>query len=445
MNNDVFSKYSVPKSVFTMAVPTILSMLVMIFYNMADTFFVGQTHNSSMVAAVSVATPVFTFLLAFASIFGVGGSTFIARALGENNTKQATRISAFCLYGIIAIAILISAFLLIFMPEVLVWIGTDANTVGYAREYVTAISFGTIPIMLSFAYGNIVRSEGAARTSMVGMMVGTVVNIILDPIMILGMKMGVRGAAVATVIGNICATLFYFFYILRGKTVLTLSPKSIRFGDGIMKETFKIGIPASLNNILMSVSNVVMNNCLVAYSTAAVAAMGVAMKANMLVIFVQMGMANGIQPLIGYSYGAKDFTRLKKTVRFTALCNLVLGSLLTALYFFNTESVIRIFLDDKSVITYGILMLRALMLSGPFIGIMFVFTFSLQGMGKGKESFILSAARQGIVFFPVLFIARALIGLNGLIYAQPIADLCCLVMASLMFIRVLRKDAQKGL
>ena len=443
MKQDVFTKYSVPKAVAAMAVPTVLSMLVTIIYNLADTYFVGQTGEAAQVAAVSVATPIFTFILAFSNIFGIGGSSFISRALGAGRKDQAKHVSAFCFYAILVTGVLVMAILLLGMPWILKWIGTDENTVMYARDYIRILAYGAIPMLLSFSMGNVVRGEGAAAVAMIGMMLGTVVNIILDPIMILGMKMGVRGAAIATVIGNICAAAFYLTYILKGKTILSIAPQYLR-GESVGGGVFKIGIPASLNNILMSVSNIVMNNFLKQYSTEAVAAMGVVMKANMLVIFLQMGIAMGIQPLIGYSYGAKLFDRLKKIMRFSMLCNLVLGTALTAVYFLKSEWIVSRFIDDPKVISYGIPMLRALMLAGPFIGIMFVFTFTFQGMGKGVQSLILSAGRQGLVFFPVLLLGNALWGLNGLVYAQPVADAFCLILSVIMFFLFLRSVKLKS-
>ena len=433
MKQDVFEKYSVPRAVAAMAVPTVLSMLVTIIYNLADTYFVGQTGEAAQVAAVSVSTPIFTFMLAFSNIFGIGGSSFISRSLGAGKPERAKHISAFCFYAVIVTSLITTALLLLGMPWILKWIGTDENTVGYARDYIRILAYGALPMLLSFSFGNVVRGEGAAKVAMVGMMLGTVVNIIFDPIMILGMHMGVAGAAIATVLGNFCAAVYYLIYLFKGKTILSIAPKYLKGEKGIAGNVFKIGIPASLNNILMSISNMVMNNFLVVYSTEAVAAMGVAMKANMLVIFLQMGIAMGIQPLIGYCYGAKLHERMRSIMRFSMLCNFILGTLLTICYFIKTNDIIRAFIGDEAVIRHGIHMLRAVMLAGPFIGIMFVFTFSFQGMGKGIQALILSVSRQGLVFFPVMVIGNALFGLNGLVYAQPIADFACLILSVIMF------------
>lgn len=433
MKNDVFETYSVPKAAMTLALPTVLSMLVTIFYNMADTFFVGQTGDANQVAAVSLATPVFLLLMAVGNMFGIGGSSMISRLLGEQNGNKVKHVSSFCFYGGILAGIFMMILFLAGMPVVLNIMGTSANTRGYAEEYMRYIAFGAVFVVLANAFNNVVRGEGAAKTSMIGMMVGTIVNIVLDPVMILWMDMGVAGAAIATVIGNICTVLYYLYYFARKKTSLSISPKHFMVKDHIMSGVLMIGIPASVNNILMSTANIILNNFLAKYGDNQVAAMGVATKVNMLVILVQIGVASGVMPLIGYCYGAGKATRLKKAMQFAAVCNVVMGTVITIVYFLFTEPIIEAFINNQEVVSYGIVMLRALMISGPVIGIMFVISFSIQAMGKALQSLVLALSRQGLVFLPVLLIADKLIGLDGIIFAQPIADIMSLLIALLLF------------
>lgn len=434
MNNEIFEKAPVPKAVFTLAVPTVVSMLVTIIYNMADTFFVGQTHNADQVAAVSITMPIFTTFMAFGNLFGVGGSSFISRALGQHDDKKVKSISSFCFYACIAVSVILTALSVPNMNLMLKMIGASENTAEYAKDYLIYISYGSVFIVLSNALSNIVRSEGAAKYAMIGMMIGTVVNIILDPIMILAMNMGVAGAAIATLIGNACSIAFYVFYIVKKSAVLSISPKNFKMTEGIALNVFMIGIPATFNNLLMSISNIILNNHLVNYGDAPVAAMGVALKANMLVVFLQMGIAMGIQPLIGYNFGAGNLKRMKSIMKFSALCTIILGTVLTTVYFLNTSSIISIFIDDDTVIAYGIQMIKALMLSGPLLGIMFVFTFSFQAMGKAIPSLILSISRQGLIYIPSVIVLDKIIGLDGLIFAQPISDIACLIMSICMFL-----------
>ncbi|MCC8069729.1 MAG: MATE family efflux transporter [Ruminococcus sp.] len=432
-NIDVFEKYSVPKAVFTLATPTMLSMLVTIFYNMADTFFVGQTNDANQVSAVSLATPIFTIIMAVGNIFGIGGSSFISRALGQGNRNKVKNISSFCFYGAIIAGAIMMVLFFCFMNPILTLIGTSEGTIEYAREYLKYLFMGTIFIVLSYAFGNIVRGEGNAKISMAGMMIGTVVNIILDPIMIIALNMGVTGAAIATVIGNICSVIFYIIYFIKGNTILSISPKDFTT-KRIVKGVLLIGIPASLNNVLMSLSNIILNRFLYSYGDNAIAGMGVAMKANMLVVMLQLGLGAGIQPLVGYNFGSGNYKRMKNVMNFAMIVNVAIGTILTLIYLLFTENIVEIFIEDESVVAFGVQMLRALMLSGALIGIMFVFSFSFQAMGKAIPSLILSISRQGFVFLPVILIGSKLFGLQGIIYAQPIADLVSLLIALAMFL-----------
>lgn len=440
-NIDVFEKDPIPKAVFKLALPTVLSMIVAVFYNMVDTFFVGRTGDPNQVAAVSVATPVFLFFMAAGNIFGMGGSSFLSRALGEKQYDKAKKISSFCLYAGLATGVIGAILMLTFMAQILNAVGTSENTFGFAKSYLSWIAYGGPAIVISTAFTNLIRGEGAAQSSMKGMMAGTVANIILDPIFILDsflgipcLGLGVAGAAIATVIGNLVSILFYFIHVCKPGSVLTLSPKYFAIRNGILKGVLLIGLPASITNILMSLSNILMNTFLVTYGDVAVAGMGIAMKANMLVVFVQLGLGAGVQPLVGYNFGARNFRRMKDTMKFAVLCNTVAGLILTAAYFVFTRQIVSVFIGDETVIEMGMKMLRALMYSSSFLGILFVLNFSFQAMGKAKESLALAISRQGFVFVPCTIIMNKLIGLEGLILSQPIADIVSILIAVTMFL-----------
>lgn len=440
-NIDVFEKDPIPKAVFKLALPTVLSMIVAVFYNMVDTFFVGRTGDPNQVAAVSVATPVFLFFMAAGNIFGMGGSSFLSRALGEKQYDKAKKISSFCLYAGFATGVIGAILMLTFMAQILNAVGTSENTFGFAKSYLSWIAYGGPAIVISTAFTNLIRGEGAAQSSMKGMMAGTVANIILDPIFILDsflgipcLGLGVAGAAIATVIGNLVSILFYFIHVCKPSSVLTLSPKYFAIRNGILKGVLLIGLPASITNILMSLSNILMNTFLVTYGDVAVAGMGIAMKANMLVVFVQLGLGAGVQPLVGYNFGARNFRRMKDTMKFAVLCNIIAGVVLTFAYFIFTRQIVSVFIGDEDVIEMGVKMLRALMYSSPFLGILFVLNFSFQAMGKAKESLALAISRQGFVFVPCTIIMNKLIGLEGLILSQPIADIGSILIAVTMFL-----------
>lgn len=437
-NTDLFEKVPVPKAVATMAVPTMISMLVVVIYNMADTFFIGQTQDPLQVAAVSLATPVFMIFMALGNLFGIGGSSAISRALGEKHKDRAWHISSFCCYGALGLGVIVPVCSVLGMEGILGLIGASENTIGFARKYLLIISIGAPTILFSTAFANILRGEGAARESMVGNLLGTIINIVLDPVMILMLGWGVTGAALATIIGNIAACLFYLQYFLRKKSTLSISWKYFKVGEGIAKSVVAIGIPASLNNILMSFANIILNQALVGYGDTPVAAMGVALKSNMLVVLLQIGLCVGIQPLIGYNYGAGNKKRLMQVFKFTGIVSVIMGTILTLFMMVARKSLVQVFINDAQVITYGIQMVIALQLSAPFLGILFLCINTIQGMGKAIPSLLLTVCRQGLIFIPLIFILNHMFGLEGVIYAQPAADYLSIVVAILICTHLFR-------
>lgn len=451
-NTEIFENYSVPAAVRTLALPSMLGMLVNIVYNLADTFFVGQTGDSNQVAAVSVTMPLFLLFIACGNLFGVGGCAFVSRSLGEGNRDKVKTISSFCIYTAIGFGLVLTVLFFVFNKPILYAVGASDVTVGYASDYLKYVAIGSPFIVTAVMAGNLVRGEGAAKESMIGSVIGQVVNIVLDPVFILnagdklfgftmpfGLGKGVAGAAIATVLGNIVTVLYFLLYFLRGKSILSITPTRYRMRGGIAKGVISVGLPAAINNLLMSVSNILINVFLQSYGDDAVAAMGVAMKANMLVVMLQLGLAQGIQPLIGYCYGSVNYRRMKKSMGFACACNAVLGTVITIFYFIFTRQVVELFIQNDNVVHYGVMMLRALMAPGPVIGCMFVLNFSFQGMGKGVQSMVLSLGRQGLIYFPVLILMNKLVGLEGIIWAQAAADFVCTIMSVVMFAFINKK------
>jgi len=447
-NIEIFEHTPIPKAVFKFALPTVLSMIVAVLYNMVDAFFVGQTGDPSKFAAVNVATPVFLFLMAAGNIFGMGGSSFISRALGEKNYDKVKNIASFCLYAGIFTGIAGGALILINIDWILTAIGTTETTAPFAREYLNVIAWAGPIIVLSNAYTNLLRGEGAAKNSMNGMMAGTIVNIILDPIFILDsflgincLGMGVSGAAIATIIGNTVSLAIYFIHIVSKNSVLSINPKYFKIRNGILKGVLAIGLPASLTNILMSLSSILTNNLLASYY-------GTEVTSQRLLPFVTTFIdgipvygdiptaAMGVAPLIGYNFGSKNYTRMKSFMKFAIAVNVITGCLLTGIYFIFTKQIINIFSKDPAVVAMGVNMIYSLMASTPIIGIMFVFNFSFQAIGKGIQSLILAVSRQGIIFLPAVLIMNRFFGMNGIIFAQPIADAIAVFIAWTMFLGI---------
>ena len=422
------------------AIPAMISMLVILVYNIADTFFIGQTGDEMQVAAVSLATPVFLLFMAVGTLFGIGGTSVISRAFGEGKTEYARRVSSFCFWASLFTGLLFIALFYLGMDQILGWIGVSQYTEHFARVYLECVTWSAPCVIISNAFSNIVRAEGKSAEATIGMLIGTIVNIVLDPIFILTLEKGIEGAAWATVIGNVIATLYYLFILTGKKTQLSIAWRDFQCTLRIVKDVFSIGIPASLNSIMMSVSNIILNIFLVSYGDIPLAAMGVAMKVNMIVVLLQIGLGQGIQPLLGYCYGAKKWERFQKIVRFSNIMGFTLGIFQTAVCYLFAQTIVRCFIDSDEIFDYGVYFIRVLLVSGPLIGILFVYINALQAVGAAKYSLILSLCRQGFIFLPCLVICNRLFQLDGLVIAQPIADILSCVIAVWLFNRMKKKN-----
>lgn len=441
---ELMGKMKISKAVMKMAVPSVISSLVTVVYNMADTFFVGQTGDSLQVAAVSLTNPIFILLMAFANMLGMGGSAVLSMALGAQNKKRAANASAFVTYASLMIGVVFTAVLLLFMDPILRIFGADAQTYEFAAGYTFHISYGAPFIIWSAAASFIVRAEGASKEAMIGSMIGTIANIVLDPIFISVLDQGTAGAAIATTIGNILASIYYLWYFLKKSRVLSISPKDMKIREGIFIKTCSSGLPTAIFSALMSVSTIVLNQLLVEYGNDPVAAIGIVFKANMFITFLQMGIANGIQPLLGYNYGSGNMERFRGIESYTKKCCVIAGIAATILFFVFREPIIRLFISDKDVIGYGVKMLVAYMLSGSVIGILFVNMNCMQSVGHAFPATVLSVLRQGILLIPLLYLLKALFGLNGVILGQSITDYAAVIL-SLFLWRGIRKNLEKEL
>ena len=442
-DNSLMSSMKVSKAVAKMAIPSVISSLVTVVYNMADTFFVGQTGDPLQVAAVSLTNPIFILLMAFANMFGMGGSAVASMALGEHNEKRVKNTSAFMTYASLVVGIIVMAVLLIFMKPVLTLFGADAQTYDFARGYVLHISYGAPCVIWSAAASFIVRAEGSSKEAMIGSMIGTVSNIVLDPVFISVFGMGAAGAAIATTIGNILASLYFVWYFMKKSTYFSIIPKDFKISDGVMSRICATGLPTAIFSVLMSVSTIVLNQILVAYGNAPVAAFGVVFKANMFITFLQLGLANGVQPLLGYNYGSGDTKRFHAVEMFTKKCCVIVGALATLLFFVLRTQIITMFINDTDVIYYGVKMLVAYMLSGPVIGILFVNMNCMQSTNRALPATILSILRQGALLIPLFYILNLAFGINGVFFAQAVTDYVAIILSVIIWMRAKKQMAVK--
>ena len=431
--NELMARMKVSKAVATMAIPSVISSLVTVVYNMADTFFVGQTGDPLQVAAVSLTNPIFILFMAFANMFGMGGSAVASMALGEQNQKRMKQVSTFITYASLAVGILFALVLVGFMQPILSIFGANEETYVLARGYVFHISYGAPFIIWSAAASFVVRSEGASKEAMIGSMIGTIANIVLDPVLISGFHLGAAGAAVATTLGNILASLYYLWYFVKKSNNFSIGIRNFTCRYGIFSGICSCGLPTAIFSTLMSVSTIVLNQILVAYGNAPVAAIGIVFKANMFITFLQMGLANGVQPLLGYNFGSGDKKRFQDIAAYTKKCCIVIGILATLLFFVFRRQIIGLFIQDEEVIMYGVRMLIAYMLSGPVIGILFMNMNCMQSVGKAFWATILSVLRQGVLLIPLLFLLNALGGLTGVIYGQALTDYIAVILSVVMW------------
>ena len=285
-----------------------------------------------------------------------------------------------------------------------------------------------------------IRAEGSSKQAMIGLIIGTVLNIVLDPIMILTLNLGVTGAALATIIGNIVSCLYYFYYLFFKETCLSINIKDFAFKSSIIKNILIVGIPVSLNTILISGASVLLNNFAASYSDTVVSAIGIASRVNMIAIMLFLGLSQGSQPFIGYNFAAKNYKRMKGAIKFGIICSLIIGITTFTISFIFAENIVKMFLSDPpDIVTYGSYFIRANMSACTILGIQFMLMSTFQAIGKGGAALIVSIARQGIAFVPTIIIGNMLFGLNGVVWAQPFSDILSVFIACILYYFINKK------
>lgn len=385
MNNtkaaELFEKSPVSQAVLKNALPAMAAMLMVLIYNLADTFFIGQTHDAFQVAAVSLAMPVFLMFMAVGTVFGMGGTSVISRALGQGRTEYAKKVCSFCMWGCVAAGIVMSALFLIFMDEILSLVGASPDTWDYTKTYLTIVSLGGPFVLISNCYSNVVRAEGRSSQAMAGQLIGNLLNVVLDPIMILGFGWDIAGAAIATVIGNAAGAIYYILYFAGGKSTLSVSIRDFTLKDHVCSGVLAIGVPAALGSLLMSISQIIINSQMTLYDDMAVAGMGVAMKVVTITGMVCMGLGQGVQPLLGYCVGAQLWERFKKVLRFSLIFSLALGVVLTVICYLFVNQIVGAFLTDANAYSYAVQFSRILLTTSSLFGVFYVLINTLQAMG----------------------------------------------------------------
>ncbi|MBP3458623.1 MAG: MATE family efflux transporter [Lachnospiraceae bacterium] len=437
---EIFKNAPVPKAVLSNVIPSIISMIMVLIYNLADTFFIGQTKDAYMVAAVSVATPAFLIFMAIGMLFGIGGTSLISRMLGEGKEDKAKNTSSFCFWTGVSIGIISMIFIWIFVQPICRMVGASNDTIGYASQYLAIVASSIPFLIVGNSFSNIIRAEGNPKKAMIGMVIGNLINIILDPIMILGFHWNVAGAAIATVIGNVFAAVYYISHLVSKKSMLSIRLKDYKAGERIASGVLAIGIPASLNSILMSVSNIIINNLMKEHGDMAVAGLGVAMKVNMIVVMLLIGLGTGVQPLLGYCFGARNKKRYLAVLKFSLCLAFCLSAVMTVICYCGASPLVKAFLEDQNAFEYGMSFARIYIYSGPIMGILFVLINAIQSTGAALPSLILSISRQGLLYIPILLIFKTVFNTaQKLALAQPVTDYLSTTLAVILFIITYRK------
>lgn len=429
----LFEHTSIKKAYFTLALPVVLSMTVTLIYNMVDTFFVAKTQNPDLVAGVSQGAPIFTLMIALGDIFGLGGSSVISRLFGEHRDKTGRYVSGYCFYASIICGIIVTILMVAFQTPFLHLLGASPNTWKYAREYYLVMAWGAPFVIFGLTPTNILRTEGLAVQSMIASMTGTGINIILNPIFIFTCGWGAAGSALATVTSTVIGDIIMVYYTRYKSKKLTTSIKETKISRHLQWEIYAIGIPASITNLMATFATALTNRYLITYGASSVAAMGIALKISMVTNMIVVGLAFGAQPLIGYTYGAKDRKRFNATVRFDIIVIASLAIAMTVLLIIFAPFLIRLFMKDPTIIREGTGMIRWLSSSAVLSGIFLVFTTMFQSMGKAVPAFWLSFCRQGLIFALVIILMNSLFGYHGIIAAQPVADLLTFILSIILY------------
>ena len=435
MEQELFARAPIPRAYFKMALPVVLSMLVSLVYNMVDTWFIAQTQNTALVAGVSLCAPMFTLMVAMGDIFGLGGSSLISRLLGQGEEKRVRHVSAFCSYGAIVWGVLVGALMLIFRQPILRLLGASSDTMESAMDYYSYLALGAPAIIFTLVPSNILRTEGMSVTSKMGSIIGAVVNIILDPIFIFVLNMGAGGAAVATVLSNVVSSVLFIVLLVTKSQRLSMRLRDCSVHGTELREIFVIGIPASITNLMQSFAMTLTNRFLLPFGTENVAALGIALKVNMIVMLIMVGFAFGAQPLLGYNYGANNRERLRDILKFDILVQLVFSVVMVVLFLIAAPQIIRIFMSDSGVIQAGSLILRCMVITMPLMGIILVCTTLFQAAGKAMSAFLLSISRQGVALLICMVVLSAVFGFYGVILAQAAADVVSFILALVLLNR----------
>ncbi|MDO4297553.1 MAG: MATE family efflux transporter [Lachnospiraceae bacterium] len=445
---ELFERIPIHKAVAALAIPTILSSLVMVLYNLADTYFVGMVNDSVQNAAVTLAAPVLLAFNAVNNLFGVGSSSMMSRALGKKDYETVYRSSAFGFYCALFCGVIFSLLCTVFKQPLLALLGANKETIRATSGYMKwTVNLGAVPAILNVVMAYMVRSEGAALHASIGTMSGCLLNMVLDPVFILpwGLNMGAEGAGLATFLSN-CVACMYFFILLfvkRNNTYVCIHPKKFCLDKAVVLGVCGVGIPASIQNLLNVTGMTILNNFTSSFGAEAVAAMGITQKINMVPMQISMGLSQGIMPLISYNYSSGNHKRMKDTLLFSTRVVLNFMTAAALGYYLGAGSLISMFMENDTIVAYGTRFLRGFCLGLPFLCMDFLAVGVFQAVGMGKNALFFAIMRKIILEIPALYILNALFPLYGLAYAQFTAEVVLAAAAVIVLVRLFRRLEQE--
>ena len=442
-DKDIFDGQTVPRVIAKFAVPTILSQMVTLLYNLADTFFVGHTNDPAQVAALTLSFPLFMSLTMIGNLFGIGANSLISRSLGIGDKEKAENTSTFAFYGALAATVLLVSIMSIFISPILNVVGASTESVFVAtKSYLTwTVIYGGLPTVATLMLGHFIRAEGNTKQASIGMVLGGVLNIVLDPIFIQGLGMGAAGAGIATFLSNIVSCIYLLTVVFKSTdTVIILNISKIKFIKGIIKEVILVGIPAAVIIILGSSANMVLTHYMSDYGEVSVAAFGVVQKVGTITIQITIGLTQGIMPLLGFSYGSGNMKRVKEINGWSFGILGVYSTLCIILIEIFARELMLSFIAEPETVETGIIFMRIWILCAVGMCFTNLFNCIFQAMGKWFQSLMLSVIRQAVLLIPLLIILNKCFGVYGLVLSQPIADTVALAIGIFMYIGILREQ-----
>ena len=428
-NEALYRDKPVWTAIWSLVIPSVLTILIMVVYNLADMFFIAMLGDDAQVAAVAVVGPVFSVATAVATTIGAGGCTLIARALGAGKRERASALSSLCVWTALGFGFIFTVLLLLFSTPALRILGATEDLLAYSARYLRILATGSPLMLFSVTTASTIRAEGIIIPGMMSHIAGTATNLVLDPLLILAFHMGVGGAALATVIGNLIASLLLVLFICRKCAVIRLSPRCARGSLPELLPVLATGLPNGASSILSGLASTFSNRLLKLYGSGAIAAMAAAGRTVMIISMVQMGICMGVSPLLSYAYGAKNQSRMRETLRKTALLSFFFGLLSAVGCFFGRGSLLALFLKDSANLSLGGSLTIWLIAASPFLGLYYLSNNFLQATGHAFQATLASVLRQGLLLIPLLYLLHIWMGLTGIAAAHTAADALSVLIA----------------